>query len=143
MTLWLRQLQPAAFQEACDRAVPHLELLNHALVSSELPRFALLLRKVDKRLEVELLGESNEWVIRYNTQAAVPVAQWLAAKLQSTRPLHVGRPARGPAAGLFSAAAAGVDLKTARVRVGFARGHLLDIYVFVPLDVAGTNEQLQ
>ncbi|HSC86340.1 MAG TPA: hypothetical protein VLC09_03685 [Polyangiaceae bacterium] len=37
----------------------------------------------------------------------------------------------------------GVDLSTARVRVGLSRGHLLDVVVSVPLDVPGDAELLE
>ena len=37
----------------------------------------------------------------------------------------------------------GIDLESSRVRVGFSRGHLLEVVVQVPLDVSGDDETLQ
>jgi hypothetical protein len=68
-----------------------------------------------------------------------------ALRLPESRPRLSGdEPVRPVEAALFEARVeTGVDLGSSRVRVGFTRGHLLEVVVQVPLDVEGDEEALQ
>ncbi len=105
--------------------------------------FGRALGELDPRLHCERLVHSNDWFLSYDEPAAVPLAEWLASELNVGPRLLVGRPAGSFAEAIEAARDQGVDLSTSRVRVGFSRGHLLDVYVLVPLDVEGSEEQLQ
>jgi len=99
----------------------------------------LLLEQVEPRLQVR--EADGEWFLLYDEVAARPVAEICAAAVGRCR---VGRPALSHESALAVALSeTGVDLSTSRVRMGFTRGHLLEIVVSVPLDVEGDEEALQ
>ncbi len=108
------------------------------------------LNRVDERLELvsspplqENSGQTHLTVL-YSSLGALPLANWVASMAPQQLRVRVGRPEGGHKEALETAMEhTGVNLASSRVRVGFSRGHLLEIVIQIPLDVSGTIEELQ
>lgn len=127
-------------QLASHRA--RIEALGRDIAEVSLRSFSSWLKEFDPRLSCEALRSTERWIITCRERGAIPLAEWLVTQLHG-RSIAVGRPPGTVEEARIAALGVGVDLSSSRVRVGFARGHLLEIYVLVPLDVRGAMEQLQ
>ncbi len=100
-----------------------------------------LLRELDERLSLQNVRE--EFVLICDEVSARPMAGWVSEGAPTDMQLGVGRPSSDHEEALQRVRQEfGVDLSTSRVRVGFTRGHLMDVVVQVPLDVEGESEIL-
>jgi hypothetical protein len=136
--------------KALDEALHQRELAPHRRAIDEsgcdlsawsLRDFSTWLGTLDARLDCAL-GPAEGWVITYSDRSAIPLAEWLVPQLHG-RTLTVGRPPGTAPLALRAVQRLGFDFSSCRVRVGFTRGHLLNVYVLVPLDVLGSLDQLQ
>lgn len=95
-----------------------------------------LLHSVDERLRVEPGEKDLDWVVTYDAIEARGMAEVVAAQARDLR-VGVGRPAQ-PLEPLLRdlLERTGRDLSRARVRVGFTRGHLLEVLVGLPPQLA-------
>lgn len=118
-----------------------LEQMGRDLSAWSLRDFSRWLGALDERLDCAA-SSTEKWVITYSDTSVIPLAEWLITELHG-RGLAVGRPPGTADHALRAVQRLGADFSACRVRVGFTRGHLLDIYVLVPLDVAGSPERLQ
>jgi len=104
------------------------------------------LRAVDERLELTFPSDSSprNAQILYAAPAARPLAELVAHLAPRATKVTIGR---GQTSHEYALKRAhednGVDLSSSRVRVGFTRGHLMEIVVQVPLDVEGESDDLQ
>lgn len=100
------------------------------------------LRWFDPRLS--LVASGSAWNVRYEERPARPLAELLVSAAPPDWLVSSGQAPQD-----FDAALAQTSLETAvcfdgwRVRVGVTRGHLLEVVLSVPLDVQGSDEQLQ
>jgi hypothetical protein len=112
--------------------------LGDEIAASDLERASRLCEELDDRLSFEAYsgeGGALGYAIRATSREAYPIADRVTAAAPSalTGLVSSGRP-RLP----FERAIGevkrrtGVDLTRARARAGFARGHLVDVAVFVP-----------
>ncbi len=143
MVIHFRELAPAQHRSFVEQAAPQLESLRLDWSSLRFEDFKSKLRRLDPRLDCERLNRTNDWVISYSDQSAIPLAEWVVSQLSAGPRLFVGRPPGTLADAFFAAKNYSVDLSSSRVRVGFSRGHLLEVYVLVPLDVTADVDDLQ
>lgn len=141
MLIAFKALDEALHQRALVAQRCCIEEMGRDLSTWSVRDFSRWLGTFDARLDCEL-GPGESWVITYSDRSAIPLAEWLVTQL-SGRALAVGRPPGTVLHALRAAQRLGLDFSSCRVRVGFTRGHLLDVYVLVPLDVLGSMEQLQ
>lgn len=143
MPLHFKKLSSVAHQAQVDNVAAQLHTIKSRWGELDLQSFTSWIRRLDPRLDCESGQDRRSWVIRYSHPSVVPLAHWVASALPDDRRISVGRPAGSLDAALGEARRLGVDLSSSRVRVGFSRGHLLEIYVFVPLDVDVAADLLQ
>ena len=142
MVIHFRELAEEQHRASVAPYAAQIDALKEDWVTGRSERFAARIAQLDARLRCEPLTH-DEWILGYEHPSAIPLAEWIVARLGGPRRLSVGRPAGSFSQALEAAADFGVDLSTSRVRVGFGRGHLLDVYVLVPLDVKSDAEDLQ
>lgn len=97
-------------------------------------------RKVWPGLEGELEPDGR-LIVRPWGRELSPVAEYVAARAPAGFSVESRRPPRSLDAALGEARRAGLELRRARARAGFARGHLLEIVVYVPGGAASSREQ--
>lgn len=126
-------------RRALDRAVEDFwRRLGAQVTADDVERAGALCRALDERLSFEPYPDGEGglgFAVRATTSEAEPLAERIVAGAPSSLPFRVssGRP-KLP----FELAVAevkkktGLDLTHARARAGFARGHLLDVALFVP-----------
>nr|PZN20432.1 MAG: hypothetical protein DIU78_19230 [Pseudomonadota bacterium] len=107
-------------------------VFSNAAVRADPDRFA----EAVAALHPDLLGECLDdgcLVVRARRRALAPLAEWIAALAPDGVSILSSRPAESvPRAVLRVRALTGVDFTRARVRIGFGRGHLLDVVVLLP-----------
>jgi hypothetical protein len=86
-------------------------------------------------------SESGVVVVRPWERELTPVAEHVAARAPAGLDVVSRRPARSFADAASEARGSGIDFAHARARAGFARGHLLEIVVYVPGGTGSTREQ--
>jgi hypothetical protein len=104
------------------------------------------LSAVDPRLSFEIIKSEGERLIslRYLEAPGQPAAVLVSKLCPRDLAIELGRrPTNHERALQEVRELYGVSLSSARVRVGVSRGHLLEIVVSVPLDIAGDQERLQ
>ena len=143
MPLHFKKLSSAAHQAQVENFEVHLHEIKSRWDELDLQSFSSWIRRLDSRLDCEPGQDRRSWIIRYSHPSVVPLAQWVVSALPNDRLISVGRAAGSLDEALDKARRLGVDLASSRVRVGFSRGHLLEIYVFVPLDVDVAADRLQ
>lgn len=143
MPLHFKKLSSAAHQAQVENFEVRLHEIKSRWDELDLQSFTSWIRRLDPRLDCEPGQDRRSWIIRYSHPSVVPLAQWVVSALPNDRLISVGRPAGSFDEALDKARRLGVDLGSSRVRVGFSRGHLLEIYVFVPLDVDVEADRLQ
>lgn len=95
-----------------------------------------VLHSVDERLSVEPGEKDLDWVVTYESIEARGMAELVAEQAHGIR-VGVGRPPRELEPllrGILERT--GKDLSRARVRAGFTRGHLLEVVVALPPQLA-------
>lgn len=96
----------------------------------------------DSRIEVSLGG--GHFVVREVGPSARPLSELFIRAAPTELPVQWGLSPQEHATALAHVLSrTGLNLERARVRVGFTRGHLMDVVVSIPLDVEGSAEQLQ
>lgn len=143
MPLHFKHLNIEAHQARVQMFADSLQALKSRWSNLDFRSFSSWIRQLDPRLDCEQGEDACRWIIRYASPSAIPLAHWIVSVLPKGRDIIVGRPSGSIDEALNMACRSGVDLSTSRVRVGFSRGHLLEIYVFVPLDVSANADQLQ
>jgi len=141
MLIAFKDLDEALHQRQVAPYRHRVEQMGRDLSTWSAREFSRWLGEFDARLDCEA-SSLEPWVITYSDKSAIPLAEWLVAELHG-RALVVGRPPGTAERALGAVRRLGADFSSCRVRVGFTRGHLLDVYVLVPFDVAGSPEQLQ
>lgn len=104
------------------------------------------LSRVDPRLCFESLDDKQAAfvLLRWDELPAYPAAQLVQCLAPAKVKVQLGRAPIGHEAALeLVLHDQRISLAEGRIRVGVTRGHLLELVVSVPLDVEGTNEQLQ
>ncbi|HWA75820.1 MAG TPA: hypothetical protein VG937_25965 [Polyangiaceae bacterium] len=91
-------------------------------------------------LDGELEAE-RALVVRPWGRELTPIAEYVAARAPQEFTVSTRRAPLALQAALEQARRAGVELRGARARAGFARGHLLEIVVYVPGGTASPREQ--
>ena len=93
---------------------------------------------------VEVMRTDDGFVVRESCRAARPWAELLVELAPHGPVVHHGIPAQCHDQALATVTReCGTDLSRARVRMGFTRGHLLEVVVLVPLDIRGSMDELQ
>lgn len=134
---WASEAEKGAFRERIRAG----EDFFRALLEGKRAEARARLGAVSSLLSFECLGE--EVVLTYDEVSARPFAQLLSELAPQSVLVRVGGLQKSHEQALESVRRAyAVDLSTSRVRVGFTRGHLMDVVVSIPLDVDGDKEVL-
>lgn len=154
MTVCFAEFGDAAARAAQRRAFAVIEECRSLLVRSGrsgseepprqefLTRCVELLRSIDPRLGLRPKEERDGWIVTYADLASRGLAE-----LVSERAVELDVAVGWPAQPLERVAAdflkrTGCDLSGARVRVGFTRGHLLEVVVALPIGLGVSEPEL-
>lgn len=112
--------------------------------ASRAPQSSAWWRKSVRRLWPGLEGEQTEQgtiIVRPWERELTPLANHVRARAPAGFSVLSRRPARSFAEAVARAKVGGLDFSEAQARAGFARGHLLEIVVYVPGGSGSPREQ--
>lgn len=146
MLVHWRELGPLSEARRLAAMEKATRLFYRVLAGSDWEAAHQALTSVDPRLSLELLqdDEGRLFVLRYDEAPALPSAQFVRELGPANLRIELGRRAGSHDSALREVTDLyGISLETARVRVGVARGHLLEVVISIPLDISGDVESLQ